>query len=136
MPKSLASVFNLRADPRLLMDPSLPAPLTIRDCDRQFELSGVIFDLSRSGLSFSTGLLSQCRLNRVDDCILEFKPPNSDLSFAFGCRIRYRCLAGESLRFGVWFDPELTRNFEGQQSALGAYIAGRRKASLDYVFRS
>ncbi|MCA8948235.1 MAG: PilZ domain-containing protein [Planctomycetes bacterium] len=136
VPKSMATMFNLRADPRLVMDPSIPVEVLIRGFESEFELRGVLCDVSRSGLSFSTQLLSKCVLNHIDHCIVEFTPPGQRRLYVFGSCIRYATLTGDSLRYGVWFDPTLTADFGLQQATLGAYVEERLETAVKTLFRA
>ncbi|HEX5051845.1 MAG TPA: PilZ domain-containing protein [Planctomycetota bacterium] len=133
LPKGFASLFNLRAHPRLVLNPSAPVEIVIKDMLGAFDLRGVVHDVSRSGLSFSTELLGQCILNRVDHVIASFTLPDLDRRFSFGSRIPYRCLVGESLRYGLWFDGTASREFVTQTAALGAYVEERLGAALKVV---
>lgn len=129
-PSSIASVFNMRMDRRLVCDPANPIDVTVRGLRNAFELPGVLCDVSRSGLCFSASVLSQCALAHTNACIVEFSLPGSTQRFSFGANIRYRSLSGESLRYGLWFDRCLTEGFVAQQTALSECIEARLDAAL------
>jgi hypothetical protein len=130
VPASVAPLFNLRQDPRLVLDPSMPVEVIVRGVTEVFELRGTVLDVSRSGMSFSASLLSQCALGRADQCSLEFTPPGIERCFRFGANIRNRSLQGESLRYGVWFERDLTEGFVLLQEDLAQYVDARLEAAM------
>lgn len=135
MPKALAPTFNQRQDPRFELDAAVPVEALVRGPGDANEVRGVLLDLSRSGLSFSASLLSQCAMKRSDVCCVEFQLPDVDRKFSFSCRICSRTLYGESLRYGVLFDRDHTPSFGRQQGALDVWIKGRLEAALRELTR-
>lgn len=136
VPKHLAGLFNLRLDPRLQMDPAQPVQVVLHDVEGEFEVRGVLLDLSRGGLSLSADLTAQCYLKRVDDVVVEFELPGIDRTFRLASVIRNRCLSGESVRYGIWFDGEASADLELQTNTIGAYVEQRLEWALQHLSQS
>lgn len=130
IPAQFADLFNLRADPRLEFDPATPVEVTIRGLDIMFELQGVLHDISRGGLSFNAAPVAECALGRTDLCALEFSLPGSNRTFSVAGRIRHRGLCGETVQYGVCFDPAYTQQFHDQLQVIEDYVQKRMRAAL------
>ncbi|MFO1078111.1 MAG: PilZ domain-containing protein [Planctomycetota bacterium] len=130
IPVGLATQFNLRRDPRLALDPSMPVGVTVRATDDSFQVVGVVCDVSRSGVGISVPVVAQVAMDRCNRCVVQFSLPGLARSLEFGCLIRHRSLDGETLRYGLWFDADASAHFGLQQALLGEYVEERIEAGL------
>lgn len=132
VPTELMSVFNLRSDQRLELDPQKPTPVAVKAIERRVEVFGVLRDISRGGLSFCTGLSDARAFASSSKVGLSFSLPQLDAPLALMGMIRHRHLLGGSVHFGVCFDPMFAANF-GQQERIAEYVSARMRQAIEQV---